>query len=106
MACDGLFEEAEAVDDFLSGDEEVIDVCLLVKNDAAVKVEGVWFCGGQDTLFALSFVSLCVRERERERPEKEEKNTNEKNIWVFEVTYQGHQGRKIRTCLHSKPASV
>ena len=49
MTCDGLFEEAEAVDDFLSGDEEVIDVCLLVKNDAAVKVEGVWFCGGQDT---------------------------------------------------------
>ncbi|KAK7816296.1 dna mismatch repair protein mlh3 [Quercus suber] len=30
-------KEAEAVDDFLSGDEEVIDVCLLVKNDAAVK---------------------------------------------------------------------
>lgn len=48
MTCDGLCEEAEAVDDFLSGDKEVIDVCLLVKNDAAVKVEGVWFCGGQD----------------------------------------------------------
>lgn len=49
MTCDGLCEEAEAVDDFLSGDKEVIDVCLLVKNDAAVKVEGVWFCGGRDT---------------------------------------------------------